>query len=390
MSPLVKLAQLVEPVDTWNPALDNPDQEFKYVDIAAVDREEKVITSVSSVVGAEAPSRARQLLRSGDVIVSTVRPNLNAVAFVPPSLNGVTASTGFCVLRAGPSLDSRYLYHWVRTPRFVTSLVRYATGASYPAVSDAIIKASNIPLPSADEQRRIAAILDQTDTLRGQRQAALEELDAMEQSIFLEMFGDPVVNPKQWPDPKLGGLLTFQQYGPRFYNESYSEDGIRIVRITDLDDTGSLDFAEMPRLTVSAEDREKYVLRPKDLIFARSGATVGKVALIEPDDPPCIAGAYFITMRFADALDPVYARAVLMTPSIRAIVGKRSRQAAQQNFSGPGLRQLPMPLPPVECQGRFASCVAALNKLRAKNRYSMSTLNRLFESLLYRAFHGEL
>jgi type I restriction enzyme S subunit len=185
-------------------------------------------------------------------------------------------------------------------------------------------------------------------------------------------------------------MLTFQQYGPRFFNEPYSADGIRIVRITDLNEAGSLNFAAMPRLAVSDSDREKYSLQPGDLIFARSGATVGKVALIQRDDPPCIAGAYFITMRFKKTLVPVYARAALSTSSIRAIVASRSRQAAQQNFSGPSLRQLPMPVPPIEMQREFTRRVDASADLRTKLRASLHEMNALFDSLQHRAFRGEL
>ena len=146
----------------------------------------------------------------------------------------------------------------------------------------------------------------------------------------------------------------------------------------------------MPRLAVSDEDREKYLLRPGDLIFARSGATVGKVALIQSNDPPCIAGAYFITMRFEQTLDPVYARAVLSAPSIRAIVAKRSRQAAQQNFSGPGLRQLPMPCPPIELQREFTRQVNSVETLKASQHASLGQFDALFGSLQNRAFRGEL
>ena len=211
-----------------------------------------------------------------------------------------------------------------------------------------------IPLPPLAEQRRIADILDQADALRAKRRAALAQLATLIHSIFIKMFGEPVANPMRWPDPTMGALLTFQQYGPPFYNESYSLDGTRIVRITDLNESGDLNFGDMPRLKVSEADQVKYALHPGDIIFARTGATVGKVAVIRPEDPPCIAGAYFISMRFAPEIDPLYVRAVLTSPVIREIVARRSRQAAQQNFSGPALRQLPMPLPPRHLQHRFA------------------------------------
>ena len=267
-------------------------------------------------------------------------------------------------------------------------LTKKTTGLDSIAFSDLRIVA--IPLPPLAEQRRIAEVLDKAEALRAKRRAALAQLDSLTKSLFLDLFGDPVTNPKGWPNPTLGGLLAFQQYGPRFVNEAYSTDGIRIVRITDLSESGNLDFSAMPKMTVSAEDRKKYSLCDGDIIFARTGATVGKVALIGPNDPPCIAGAYFITMRFEKTVEPVYARAVLVAPSVRAIVAKRSRQAAQQNFSGPGLRQLPMPLPPLDLQREFARRVAAVEKLKTAQRAALAELDALFASLQHRAFRGEL
>ncbi|WP_162560146.1 restriction endonuclease subunit S [Methylotetracoccus oryzae] len=283
-------------------------------------------------------------------------------------------------------IDGRFLYHFLRTVDFY----RLAPATTVPALRKSDLERLPTPCPPLSEQKRIATILDQADALRAKRREALEELDKLTQSIFIDMFGDPVANPRRWPDPKLGGLLTFQQYGPRFYNESYANDGIRIVRITDLNARGDLDFNAMPRLLVSDADRGKFALRPGDLIFARTGATVGKTALIQAADPPSIAGAYFITMRFQEALNPIYAKAVLTSPSVQAIVARRSRQAAQQNFSGPALRNLPMPLPPSELQIEFAHRIRASDNLRLVHCKSLSSFDSLFRSLQHRAFRGEL
>jgi type I restriction enzyme S subunit len=204
------------------------------------------------------------------------------------------------------------------------------------------------------------------------------------------MFGDPVSNPKKWPDIGLGAALTFLQYGPRFYNESYSAEGIRIVRITDLNESGDLDFSAMPRLDVTSEAKEKFLLQPGDLIFARTGATVGKVAIIGPNDPPAIAGAYFIIMRFQPTFLPLYVRFVLTSQSVRVIIAERSRQAAQPNFSGPGLRQLPMPRPPVELQQDFAEIFDKVENLRVHYQRSLTGLQELYGALSQQAFKGEL
>jgi type I restriction enzyme S subunit len=93
-------------------------------------------------------------------------------------------------------------------------MVRLATGASYPAVSDRIVLDSKLPVPSVPEQRRIAEILDKADALLAKRRAALAQLDLLAQSIFLDMFGDPVTNPKGWPVAPLAELCSVAgEYG---------------------------------------------------------------------------------------------------------------------------------------------------------------------------------
>jgi type I restriction enzyme, S subunit len=288
----------------------------------------------------------------------------------------------------GPKLMPEYLYWAFRSSEATFDLEKQ--GSTHQTIYMPVLEKFRVLLPPLDEQRRIAAVLDEADGIRVKRRAALAQLDALTQASFLDIFGDPVTNPRNWPDPKLGAVLSFQQYGPRFYNESYSHDGVRIVRITDLDEAGNLDFSQMPRLAVSEVDLAKYRLQPGDLIFARTGATVGKVALVRPTDPPCIAGAYFITMRFDKRVTPLYARALLATPSIRAIVTGRSRQAAQQNFSGPGLRELPLPIPPLKLQNEFATRVDSIEKLRSTQRRSLLELDALFASIQHRAFRGQL
>jgi type I restriction enzyme S subunit len=388
---LVPISELVAAVSSWDPVVSAPTKSFTYIDVSSVSQNTKTIVGPREICGADAPSRARQLVKADDVLVSTVRPNLNGVALVPMQLHGATASTGFCVLRSDPrKLCSRYLFHWVKHPSFFREMERRATGASYPAVSDRIVKESRIPLPSLSEQQRIASILDKADVVRRKRQESLVLIDELILSAFLDKFGDPVTNPKRWPTSTVGEQLEFHQYGPRFYNEVYSEDGVRIVRITDLDEEQGLDFTQMPKLAVSEADLSRYALRPGDLIFARTGATVGKVALVPRDAPVCIAGAYFITMRFKSNIHPHYALGFFRAPSIRSIVCARSRQSAQQNFSGPAIRALLMPVPPRSLQEHFAESMQSVATIRTKMERAVDDGNALFRSIESRAFKGQL
>ena len=167
----------------------------------------------------------------------------------------MTASTGYCVLRPKKDkLDSRFLFHWVKTGVFVDRMVGVATGANYPAVSDAKVRASTIPLPPLAEQKRIAAILDAADALRARRRESIAQLDTLLQSTFLDMFGDPVTNPLGWgqvPFSELGAFVSGAT--PSKSRDDYwtgsipwvSPKDMKVSRIFDAEDhVGELAFDE--------------------------------------------------------------------------------------------------------------------------------------------------
>ncbi|MBF6617437.1 MAG: restriction endonuclease subunit S [Candidimonas sp.] len=133
---------------------------FTYVDISSIDRDSKKITDAKEISAGDAPSRAKQRLTAGDVIVSMTRPNLNAVAMVPPRLDQAIGSTGFHILRT-KHVDTKYIFNLVQTREFIDSLCQCVQGALYPAVRPADIESFEFLLPPAAEQQRIVAKLEE-------------------------------------------------------------------------------------------------------------------------------------------------------------------------------------------------------------------------------------
>jgi type I restriction enzyme, S subunit len=289
---------------------------------------------------------------------------------------------GVKVLTTREDLHPRFAYHFLHQAWLPTDQ-GYSRHFKF-------LKRLELPLPPLPEQRRIADILDKADAIRRKRQKAKSELNNLIVSQFLETFGDPLANPKNWATGTFDDHLTLVQYGPRFFNESYSSDGIRIVRITDLDQQGRLDYSAMPKMTVSDKDKDSFALRPGDLLLARSGATVGKTALIDEEAPECIAGAYFIRLRFTDKIRPLFAQMVLRSKTVQTIITERSRQSAQQNFNGPAIRALPLPVPPTEVQDKFILFHRKAIEAGSRLADAIDQADGLFNSLVQLAFRGEL
>jgi type I restriction enzyme, S subunit len=155
---VMQLGEITEPkIDQAGPTSSG---EFTYVDISSVDNNAKRIVGPKRLPTESAPSRARQRLRSGDVLVSMTRPNLNAVALVPPELDGAIGSTGFYVLRARDNVLPQWLFYGVQARQFVGAMSELVQGALYPAVRPKDIRAFDLPVPALAEQRRIVAEIE--------------------------------------------------------------------------------------------------------------------------------------------------------------------------------------------------------------------------------------
>jgi len=152
--------------------------EFVYVDISSIDNQAKRIVDPKRLTLADAPSRARQRLRKGDVLVSMTRPNLNAVAIVPPDLDGAIGSTGFHVLRAKDDVEPHWLYYAVQSSSFVKAMCDLVQGALYPAVRPKDIREYGISPPPLTKQREIVAELERQFSRLDEAVANLQRVKA--------------------------------------------------------------------------------------------------------------------------------------------------------------------------------------------------------------------
>jgi type I restriction enzyme S subunit len=167
---------------------------FQYVDISSIDNITGVITTSRKISNIDAPSRARKVIKTEDVIVSTVRPNLNAVAIVPSTLNNQICSTGFCVLRVHHEVSSHhYIYAITRSKFFVESMSKKTQGASYPAVSDKDIFDFAIPTPPLPLQQEFAKIVEEIEAEKARQTESRKKLDDLFASLMQRAFAGKLV-----------------------------------------------------------------------------------------------------------------------------------------------------------------------------------------------------
>lgn len=377
------IGELTASVKTWNPSRE-PDNEFDYIDLSAVDNSSKTVIGATPTVGSEAPSRARQIVSADDVLVSTVRPNLNAVAVVPHELDGATASTGFTVLRPTNELDGRFLFHWVRSPAFIGDMVRKATGASYPAVSDRIVKDSQIPAPPLPDQRRVAAILDHADALRAKRRQVLTHLDSLTKSIFNDMFGAA-----RW-DSTLVDIADVQigPFGSLLHREDYVSDGVPVINPMHIRDGQLQPDGEFSVSENKAASLSTYRLCQGDVVLGRRGE-MGRAGIAGPQHVGMLCGTGSLILR-PRGVDSRFLHSVVTSSRMKGHLERSSLGATLPNLNATIVKASPAPQAPPDAQAEFAERLAAAEATVGSARRAANVDDHLFVSLQSRAFRGEL
>ena len=359
-----------------------------YVDISSVDNTEKRIVSMQCVAAKEAPSRAKQLLAVGDILVSTVRPNLNAVAMVEKLAgNLLVGSTGYCVLRCSDIIDKRYVFHFCQSPYFIDDMTSQATGASYPAVSSGIVKSSTIPNHPIEKQKQIADRLDKVSELIALRKEQLAKLDQLVKSRFIELFG---VTGKQVP---LTEYVWFQE-GPGVRSVDFTDEGTILLTGSNINDN-AISFGHKSDRHISnelASGKYAHFMCDKDDILVVSSAIDPdkfdkKVVVVDVDKKYCLNTGIIRFKPNKQYLTLGYFREFLKTDYFKHQVSSEMRGIAQMHFGPSHLKQMTILLPDsIERQVEFEVFVQQTDKSKLAIQQSLDKLETLKKSLMQEYF----
>ena len=368
------------------------DSRFLYIDISSIDRVRKTVIGATEYDRTSAPGRAQQVVEAGDVLVSTVRPNLNAVAIVEGRSDfRRIASTGFCVLRAGECVIPRYIYYFTQVDEFIAPLVAVSEKAAYPSVTDKIVKNVDIPIPPLAEQKRIVAKID----------AAFEKIDALKanaeknlanaKELFQSALDEAMRPKKGWVEKRLGEVCEGKlSYGTSSPSKGY-DARVRYIRITDIDDNGRL----LNDLVSPKEYESKHVLEDGDLVFARTGATVGKSYMYSPSNGACVYAGYLIRARVDQSIiRPKYLFYFTKTSRYKLFIQQSQAAAAQPNVNAEKYSNMLVPIPPVHEQDEIVSCIGRAQGLsiQLQQNYAQQIADcaEMRQAILREAFEGRL
>ena len=331
---------------------------------------------------------SRSQILAGDILVS-IAGTIGRAGIVPENAPPLNCNQAVAIVRTNGSIFRPYLRHWLESNDAQSQMIGSTVTGTIANLSLTQIGNLRVPLPPIAEQKRIAEILDRTQSLISKRKEAIAKLDTLTQSIFIEMFGDPVTNPKGWKTQPLR-LICDEINDCPHSTPAWTEHGVICLRTSNLTKGGwNWDDTRFVTEETYHERSKRGYIQTNDIILSREG-TVG-IAAIVTSEMKVSMGQRLVQVRPSSSyLTSEFLLRYLLyvlepTRLSRLMVGSTS-----QHLNVKELRDLSIPNPPISLQQKFSDQMVILEKLKATHRASLSELQALFASLQHRAFRGEL
>jgi len=279
-------------------------------------------------------------------------------------------------------ISTKYLYYCLRAEK--NKILSKKSHATQDNLNLTILRNHKIPLPPLPIQKQIVSILEKAEKLKQRREKADKLTKEYLQSVFYEMFYNKDFEQIELGDKKICEIAG--EYGSGASAIEY--DGkVRYIRITDINEDGNLKDENVSPSKIE----EKYFLEDGDLLFARSGATVGKTYLCKNKDRGAQYAGYLIRFRFnKKIISPEYIYYFTKTQKYLSWIKSKMKVVAQPNINAQQYSSIEIPLPPLPLQQKFASIVEKVEKMKEKQKKSKEEINLMFDALMQKAFKGEL
>jgi restriction modification system DNA specificity domain protein len=348
----------------------NPNDVIRYIDISSIDNINQRLIGTTSFKMLDAPSRAQQKVEYGDILISTVRPNLRNIAIVNDDASNLVASSGFCVLRINDAALRRYIFYYVVSNKFTAYLGKLTNGANYPAVKETDVRKAFIPIPPKSTQLSIVSELDKLNELIRIKKEQLKDYDTLAQSIFYEMFGDPVE--EGWDVKELGDICKTSSGGtPSKAHTEYYNGEIMWLRSGEVSQ-GDIYNTEQTITLLGLENSSAKIFPVNTVVIAMYGATVGQVGILrkEMSTNQAICGIFP-----NGDLTPEYLYYFLISKKAEFL--KSAIGGAQANISQQIIRKTLIPLPPLSLQSSFTCKIRQIKLQKAAVQSTITDLETL-------------
>jgi len=359
--------------------------------IKSGDLKEKEVNQATEFISELAVKKSSaKMVPKGAVLLAMYGATVGRMAML-----GLDATTNQAVCSIIPDTEKacpKYVYYALLSK--VPEFLRNAVGGAQPNINQAMIKDTEIPLPPLDEQKRIAAILGKADAIRRKRQQAINLADDFLRSVFLDMFGDPVTNPKSWEVKKLGEMIVKGPTNGLYKPASDYGSGTRILRIDGFYDGVLSEQSKLKRVKITDAEMEKFGLTERSIVINRvnSKEYLGKCGFAQHIEESTVFESNMMNFKVDELkLNPRFLVQQLQMPNIKMQIATCSKDAVNQSsINQNDVKSFEVIVPTIELQNGYESVCKRF--LASKSNYDdSSNLNgELFNSLSQKAFAGEL
>jgi type I restriction enzyme S subunit len=283
-----------------------------------------------------------------------------------------------------------YLQYALNRPSNKSYYKKFAGGGLQINVSKKDILNNSVPLPPIDQQKKIAAILDAADTYRQKTKALITKYDELTQSLFLDMFGDPVNNPKGWGILTVRDIIEEAKYGTS--SKAVENGSYCYLRMNNITYKGYMNYSKLKYINMAEEQVYKYETKKGDILFNRTNSKelVGKTGIITSDEKMILAG-YLIRVRMQERYNPYFLWAHLNSKWAKQTLENMCKNiVGMANINAQELQNIIVLNPPFDLQNQFAERIKAIEIQKTQAQASLAQADDLFNSLLQKAFKGEL
>jgi len=340
--------------------------------------------------------KEHQKILAGDLLLTASTGSKKVIGKNGAATKDMDASFGaFCkVIRAKESIDQGYLKHFFQTPYYRRSIQDVVNGANINNIKTEHINDLKIHLPPLSTQKKIAAILDSADAHRQKTKQLLAKYDELAQSIFLEMFGDPVTNPKGWEVKRLEDCTKKIGSGatPRGGKDAYKDEGISLIRSLNIHDN---EF-KLKNLALideeQANDLKNVIVEKGDVLFNITGASVCRCCIVPEEILPARVNQHVSILRPSSCLASEYLMHFMNSKNQKVKLFELATKggATREAITKQDLQDMEILVPDLALQKKFSLTMDNL-KEQVLNLLKESDMSEsLFNSLLQKAFKGEL
>ena len=286
-------------------------------------------------------------------------------------------------------INNLYLYYYLNTLRSI--ILQRAMGVAQPNISPKEIEDMIIFLPLLETQIKIAQILDQARRLIDKRKEQIALLDDLIQSVFYDMFGDPGLNSKEWECGRISDIIVKTQYGTST-KANENEGEYAVLRMNNITYRGNWDLRALKYIDLDEKDRKKYLVYKGEVLFNRTNSKelVGKTAVYKREEPMAYAG-YLVKAIPNNRANGQFIASYMNTKYIKCLLFNMAKNiVGMANINAEEFKSIKVYIPPIELQNHFAEMVENIEKQKELLNKSLAELETNFNSLMQRAFRGEL